>query len=413
MEVGQLINLADDDVDGPRDGQIPDCEAQVDGARASEPASHPVRSWQENEDIANLTANLFNDNDDLHYVSSRYYSTDDLSQPPTEASATEAIATPSPSTRKRPRQKSLAIRPTQNKRKKTAPKKEDCKLVFSREITTRVMQLFLDETRAGALKDTKASFQKPAMERILKAMEAEFPRFTWAVDKVRAKYKNERRRYRMLLTLLAISGVNFSHETGLPSAPDNVWKSFLKKYPKANWLRTTSIGDRDVYAEVYHNEKASGRHIKEARQLVGPGRVLDDPDIDVDDFSAVEDSSGDTDTDDPDDNTDDEDNIEAVAAPRTPVPRGAARPRRSREPGVMAVADSIGRLAESNTTSTTRVVTELAGADDIRMALKDFQEGFAGSLDGDEISTVPRANPAIAAIALTKTTPSSPSPLAL
>ncbi|KAK4235782.1 hypothetical protein C8A03DRAFT_36342 [Achaetomium macrosporum] len=387
----EVLAGADDDVDDIHDAQIRDDEGPVNLAGVANDGYNPAIPWQENEGIGTS----LDDDDDLFYMTSRPSRTNpsttrstpstQSTQPSQPSQSTDDITTPSPSTRKRRRQKSLAQR---IKRKRNDDSSLFTKLIFSREMTARIMELFLDETRAGALKDTKASLQKPAMERILRRLQSEYPRHPWELDKVREKYKNERRRYRLLLTLLAISGVSYSDESGLPRAPDNVWDTFLAKYPKGSWLRTSSIGNREVYAEVYHQEKATGRHIKEARLLVGQGQVASDVDFDVN-FSTVEDSSGDTDLEDPDDNSDIDNDIAVVASPRRSVPRGAGRSsRRSRDTGITAVADSIGRLAESNVIASTRVVPELTGAEDIRLAIKDFQEDFASTMAPSSMAKV-------------------------
>ncbi|KXX75755.1 hypothetical protein MMYC01_207815 [Madurella mycetomatis] len=357
MDASQPVFDSDDDLDNPQSPQVLPDEALVnlDSIRAdSDDLSRP---WQENEGIQNQ---------------------------PTSQSASD-VATPSPASRKKKRApQRRAVRSAQrNKRRKTEGGDTALqKLCFSREMTARIMDLFLDETRAGNLKDAKWSFQRPAMERILNRMKTEYPRYQWEIQKIKDKYANERRRYRLLLTFLAISGISYDDGTGLPQAPDIIWDAFLAKHPTGSWLRSTSIGRRAVYQEVFHDEKATGRYVKEARKLASQACLHLDSDLEDVDISAVEDSGGDTDMDDPDENSDIDDDeavVDSSSLSSTPW-KERRRREKTRESAFRAIASGIERLAKSNAAAT-KVVFDVPGADDMRLAIKDFQDNFVGEFE--------------------------------
>ncbi|KAH6849709.1 hypothetical protein B0I37DRAFT_94617 [Chaetomium sp. MPI-CAGE-AT-0009] len=165
------------------------------------------------------------------------------------------------------------------------------RLVFSSDMTARMMELFSAEVRAGNFKNTKTDYPKRVMERVRKTMESEYPRHPWTIPKLEYKLRKEENRYGLFLALSAMSGVKYDQPSGLPQAPEEVWAKFFAKYPEGRWLRTQPLGDRTAYADVYHRYTATGQYIRPASALVGRFSDSDD-DMDSDDIDS--DESGDS-----------------------------------------------------------------------------------------------------------------------
>ncbi|EAQ88332.1 hypothetical protein CHGG_04951 [Chaetomium globosum CBS 148.51] len=127
--------------------------------------------------------------------------------------------------------------------------------------------------------------------------------------------------------------------------------------PQLPWQENDPpTGDREVYAEVFHRERATGEFTEEPSTRT-----------DFDRDSSI-------DPDDPDDNSDIEEqelgDVSIVPSPRTPTPASSSDGRRPKrryalDSGAIAVARGIERLAESN--------TKVAGADDVSAAIQSFQ----------------------------------------
>ncbi len=166
------------------------------------------------------------------------------------------------------------------------------KLVYTQASQEKVMQLFLEESRRRSFAIEKVAVTRPAFIRISKQMEQHFPAYPWSADKIKEKYTNEKRRYRAWLTFTAISGTGYNAETGLVEAGDTTWEQYLAKYPKNGWLQTIPLGNPELYAEVFHREKATGQYIRTASDLLpsltfhrhesldGNSSSTDDPDKD-------------------------------------------------------------------------------------------------------------------------------------
>jgi hypothetical protein len=235
------------------------------------------------------------------------------------------------------------------------------------------------------MKDLKWIYLKEAIANVTAAMKREFPRYPWDIAKVREKYLNERKRYRSFLLLLAISGASYDYETGLVMASEEIWDKFLTKYPKAKWLRTASLGDRDTYSEVFFREKASGKYIREARALVGRDHVVDDRES-GDDSDSDSDDDEELDLDDPDQNPDIDvelDGVSAVPAPQSSATQNSSSGRRfsakrSKETDAQHIARSIDKLATSN--------TKVPGLDEVKEAVQDLQTGFRDKLSSLDLS---------------------------
>ena len=220
MELSQLLQADDERLEVISDAQIPEEAQTVNLEGVSTVFDDPLLLWQENDPIPDIVV----EDDDNLFLDMSKSTSQSTSQPTSEfASQRTEPASSSPVVRQGKR-RSLA---SQSIRRNKKRRRDDnsvpfSKLVFSREMTTWIMELFLEEMRAGAIKDTKWSFIRPAMERICKAMKAEYPRFPWLVEKIRDKLTNEWRRYWQFLTLLAISGVSYDPESGLLKAPENI-----------------------------------------------------------------------------------------------------------------------------------------------------------------------------------------------
>ena len=247
------------------------------------------------------------------------------------------------------------------------------KLVFSQEITTQIIELFLEEIQAGTIKDTKWSFIRLAIERIYKAIKAEYPRFLWSVKKIRNKLTNERRYYQQFLTLLTISNISYNPKSSLLKALENIQDSFLIKDLKAVQLYTIPIGNREIYAKVFYYKRATRRYIKQAIELIGYYYIPDDLDVITVDFSDLSDLSTEADLDDLDDNSNidlGEVSIVLLLQILGQVPeqilerKSIGKHIGSRDSKFIAVTRGIKRLASSN--------QKLPGVDDIRAIVKDL-----------------------------------------
>ena len=129
------------------------------------------------------------------------------------------------------------------------------------------------------------------------------------------------------------------------------------------------LGDRDIYIEVFYREKAIGRYIREAIDIVGRAYVIEDPDIG--DFSdSGEDSSSITNVDDPNINSDvDLEEVSVVLSLQIPKlmlerERKYSIWERKRECSFDIVIERIEQLANSS--------EKIPRAEDIRATVKDL-----------------------------------------
>lgn len=247
------------------------------------------------------------------------------------------------------------------------------------------MELLLEETRAGNMKDIKASLLNPALQRICDKLAVEFPQYPWSLQKVQDKMWNEKKRYWQFITILSISGVSYDDASGLIQAPESIWESFLARDPKAGWLRTQPLGNREVYAEVFHRERATGKYIKPATELLPRNN---NGDIDFDQLSDLDHNRGLKDNNDNNDDGDIDniDNLSSISTTRqtskisTPTPSTRGRQHEVSQDSLVQVAHSLNCLASSNAT--------VPGGYDIRIAVKSFFEGFGNKLSSKDINKV-------------------------
>ena len=235
------------------------------------------------------------------------------------------------------------------------------------------MELFLKETQAGTIKDTKWSFIRLAIERIYKAIKAKYPCFPWLVEKIYNKLTNKQQYYQQFLTLLAISSVNYNPKSGLLKALENIQDSFLIKDLKAVQLYTISIGNREIYAEVFYRKRVTRRYIKQAIKLVGCYYIPDDPNVVTVDFLDLLDLSTEVDLDDLDNNSNiDLGEVSVVLSLQIPgqVPEQTLERKSIRkyigscDSKFVAVTRGIKRLASSS--------QKLPRVDNIRAIVKDL-----------------------------------------
>ena len=192
----------------------------------------------------------------------------------------EAIATPvtpAPSTYKRkasvPAEGSVKWRATQSQPR----------VQYSDEMTARLIGFLRDKAIAGSFRIDRMPVMRPAFERVAERMDTEFPlpdNAKWSVPKIKHKYDNEKKRFRLWLNFLAISGTSYNEETGLVEGSVENFEAFVRKHPKSDWLRTKPLGNADAYRDVFAKEQATGDYIRtaaEAEEVIDTDNASDSP----------------------------------------------------------------------------------------------------------------------------------------
>jgi hypothetical protein len=99
-------------------------------------------------------------------------------------------------------------------------------------------------------------------------MKEKYPVEPFTPQNIATKYDNEKKRFRAWKTLTSITGVTIDPVTGIPQAPDSVWEDFFRRHdtipPKLLWLKDRSIGDINVYQQVFFRETATGSYLRDA-----------------------------------------------------------------------------------------------------------------------------------------------------
>jgi hypothetical protein len=208
--------------------------------------------WPEQEslpssaDLQDHDAGDTDDTDDADDADSDHNDDDDAVIVVREAIVTPV--TPAPATRKR-----KASVPAEGSVKRRATQSQS-RVQYSDEMTARLIEFLRDEAIAGSFRIDRMPVTRPAFERVAEKMDTEFPlpdNTKWSAPKIKHKYDNEKKRFRLWLNFLAISGTSYNEETGLVEGSDDNFEEFTRKHPKSEWLRTKPLGDADAYREVF------------------------------------------------------------------------------------------------------------------------------------------------------------------
>ncbi|KAK3954013.1 hypothetical protein QBC32DRAFT_337417 [Pseudoneurospora amorphoporcata] len=266
---------------------------------------------------------------------------------------------------------------------------------YTRDMTDQIMKWFQDAKRADLFASTNARNWGEAWEHVLNLCRQAWPEFgdLWTAKAIKSKYDNEKARYCIWKTVLETSGVAYDWETNLPKASEEIWAKFLNQRntesKNYNWLRTTPLGDRSVYEDVYWREKAAGHNISEAGEIGGDENPADRR-ARVSNTSDENDSQGQPNT--PVRETTVQKRNRETDPNRTPVAVNyedavSVRSRRTPRPSIAAASSIIDKLGES-LVSAANLLASLPGAADFQKAAIDINKRFADKLTAEEMMTV-------------------------
>jgi hypothetical protein len=141
-----------------------------------------------------------------------------------------------------------------------------------------IIKLFQEQALAGAFRVTRKGAMKEGFEAVAKGMERQFRDKQWTVDKVSDKYDNEKKKYRLFINFLDISGTSYDDETGLLDGSSENWDRFNRLFPKSGWLRKPFPLGRhvNVYAEIFAKERATGKEAESTHELERRDEASDD-----------------------------------------------------------------------------------------------------------------------------------------
>ncbi|KAK3947856.1 hypothetical protein QBC32DRAFT_365483 [Pseudoneurospora amorphoporcata] len=114
--------------------------------------------------------------------------------------------------RKRPR----SVRQSKPRKTRT-PKALPKRIVYTREMTDKMMEWFGDCKRTGYFNSTKVKNYSPAWEEVYKRCKEQWPDRPWTVAAIKHKYDTEKARYRIWKKLVTTSGVGYDWDLNLPT----------------------------------------------------------------------------------------------------------------------------------------------------------------------------------------------------
>ncbi len=172
-----------------------------------------------------------------------------------------------------------------SKKRKMALPKPRLRISYNAEMNKAIMNQFLTYTREGLFNSTKSKDYAPVWSQMVPWAKERWPQYPWTARALSDKYMNEKKRFRVWKSLVDESGVSIDPVTNLPQAPDDKWEAFVRRFTtntlSVDWVRTTELGDIDVYTEVFWRERATGLGICEV------GDELDEPESESNDERAV------------------------------------------------------------------------------------------------------------------------------
>ncbi|KAK3954743.1 hypothetical protein QBC32DRAFT_335324 [Pseudoneurospora amorphoporcata] len=155
-------------------------------------------------------------------------------------------------------------------RKAPTPKVPLKRILYTREMTDQMMVWFGECKAAGLFRSGKTKKFGPAWQYVFDLAIERYPNQPWTLKAIVQKYDTERKRFVIFFA---------RHNTE------------RKNY---YWLRTTPLGNRDIYEEVFRKERVAGHHIREAGNGSG-GEDGSDRDDDISNSSSDSDREGDDD----------------------------------------------------------------------------------------------------------------------
>lgn len=243
---------------------------------------------------------------------------------------------------------------------------------FTRPLTKRFMEIMAMCKAEGLLNPTNVKQWGPVWEKLVSTLSSEYPQLRWSKRVVSNKYSTEKKRYSRFITFLARSGTSYDEESGLVQGSDEAFEAMLRKHPDSGWLRSTPLGNRDVYGDVFWRERASGEEIDPISLSEGTDEE-EASTADEEDLAATPASrSRHTREDSGDPDLALTSSSMASMPPIMEIPILAAR-RRARE----RVEDAILASLEM-TTSHLSKSQKSQGADDVTIASKDLQARYGG-----------------------------------
>ncbi|KAI1470963.1 uncharacterized protein F4812DRAFT_419646 [Daldinia caldariorum] len=88
------------------------------------------------------------------------------------------------------------------------------------------------------------------------------PAKPWSTELMKAKRRIEKNRYRQYKALIEdYASYEEENEGAFPTLSEEQWASFLERHPTAKWLRTTPLGDRDIYEQAFPSQERLGSFI--------------------------------------------------------------------------------------------------------------------------------------------------------
>ncbi|KAI1462025.1 hypothetical protein F4805DRAFT_411759 [Annulohypoxylon moriforme] len=123
-------------------------------------------------------------------------------------------------------------------------------------------------TNEGLFDEDRETAPHHAWLRLLSEVNAFFPTRFWTVESMKAKHKTEKKRWLEYETLINNytrgHGVSGLDETGCPVVSDRQWNRFIKNHPTAKWLRSSPLGDDEIYYQAFGKDESTGAYIRAA-----------------------------------------------------------------------------------------------------------------------------------------------------
>lgn len=240
---------------------------------------------------------------------------------------------------------------------------------FTRPLTKRFMEIMAECKAEGLLNPTNSKQWGPVWEKLVSTLSSEYPHLRWSKKVVSNKYSTEKKRYSRFITFLARSGTSYDEESGLVQGSDEAFEAMMRRYPDSGWLRSTPLGDRDVYDDVFWRERASGEDLDPISLSEGPDEEEVSTADEEDPAATPAGGSRHTREDSGDPDLALTSSSMASIPPVMEIPILAAR-RRARERVEDAWMASLER--------TTSHFSKSQGADEVTIASKDLQARYGG-----------------------------------
>ncbi|KAI0901151.1 hypothetical protein F4806DRAFT_451223 [Annulohypoxylon nitens] len=145
---------------------------------------------------------------------------------------------------------------------------------WSKDETAAYMEHLAALTGQGYFNIDRGVTWRPAFFLLLNEIKKVSPNKPWTLESMRAKRKIEKKRWIEYQALIndytSGDGVD---KSGRPIVSDQQWARFISKYPTGKRLRIIPLGNKEIYARAFPNDRSTGGYMRAAGNITPATRT--------------------------------------------------------------------------------------------------------------------------------------------